>query len=51
VGQLEILRLRRQAQQKLGVRFDVREFHTQVLESGSLPLPVLEAKVERWLGN
>ena len=51
VGQLEILRLRKKAQQKLGVRFDVREFHTQVLGSGSLPLPVLEAKVERWLGK
>jgi uncharacterized protein (DUF885 family) len=51
VGQLEILRLRRLAAQKLGVRFDVREFHSQVLGSGSVPLPVLEAKIERWLGK
>jgi uncharacterized protein (DUF885 family) len=49
VGQLEILRLRRLAQQKLGVRFDIRAFHSQVLESGSLPLPVLEAKIKRWI--
>jgi len=49
VGQLEILRLRRLAQQKLGVRFDIRAFHSQVLESGSLPLPVLEAKINRWI--
>jgi uncharacterized protein (DUF885 family) len=51
VGQLEILRLRQRAQQKLGPRFDIRAFHTQVLESGSLPLPVLEAKIDRWIGK
>ncbi len=51
VGQLEILELRRRAQRKLGVRFDVRAFHTQVLESGSLPLAVLEAKIDRWIAR
>ncbi len=51
VGQLEILRLRQRAQQKLGPRFDIRAFHTQVLESGSLPLAVLEAKIDRWIGK
>jgi uncharacterized protein (DUF885 family) len=51
VGQLEILRLRQRAQQKLGPRFDIRAFHSLVLESGSLPLPVLEAKVDRWIGK
>jgi uncharacterized protein (DUF885 family) len=51
VGQLEILRLRQRAQQKLGPRFDVRAFHTQVLESGSLPLAVLQAKIDRWIGK
>jgi uncharacterized protein (DUF885 family) len=49
VGQLRILELRREAQAKLGGRFDVREFHEQVVGSGSLPLPVLEAKVRRWI--
>jgi uncharacterized protein (DUF885 family) len=50
-GQLEILRLRQRAQQKLGLRFDIRAFHSQVLESGSLPLSVLEAKIDRWIGE
>jgi uncharacterized protein (DUF885 family) len=51
VGQLRILELRRRAQQKLGPRFDVREFHEQVIASGSLPLDVLEAKLERWIAS
>jgi uncharacterized protein (DUF885 family) len=51
LGQLEILRLRQRAQQKLGSRFDIRAFHSLVLESGSLPLPVLESKVDRWIGK
>ena len=51
VGQLEILELRRRAQQKLGPRFDIRAFHAQVLESGSLPLAVLEAKIDRWIAQ
>jgi uncharacterized protein (DUF885 family) len=51
VGELEILRLRQRAQQKLGPRFDIRAFHSQLLESGSLPLAVLEAKVDRWIGK
>ena len=49
VGQLKILELRREAQARLGERFDLREFHEQVVGSGSLPLPVLEAKVRRWI--
>jgi uncharacterized protein (DUF885 family) len=51
VGQLEILRLRQRAQQQLGPRFDIRAFHSLLLESGSLPLPVLESKVDRWIGK
>jgi uncharacterized protein (DUF885 family) len=49
VGQLKILELRRRAQQRLGPRFDVREFHEQVIAGGSLPLDVLEAKIDRWI--
>jgi uncharacterized protein (DUF885 family) len=49
LGQLEILRLRRRAQEKLGTRFDIRAFHSQVLESGPLPLAVLESRIERWI--
>jgi len=49
VGQLKILELRSRAQAKLGPRFDIRAFHAQVVDSGSLPLAVLEKKIERWI--
>jgi len=51
VGQLRILELRQRAQEKLGPRFDIREFHTQVAADGSLPLPVLEMKINRWISS
>lgn len=49
IGQLKILELRSKAQRELGQRFDIREFHRQVLGTGSLSLPVLEAKIEKWI--
>ena len=49
IGELKLQELRRRAQDQLGDRFDPREFHRIVLEDGSLPLDVLEAKVARWL--
>jgi uncharacterized protein (DUF885 family) len=49
VGALTIQRLRKQAEQALGARFDVRAFHRQVLDTGSLPMAVLEAKIEEWI--
>jgi len=49
VGELKIQELRRRAQAALGPRFDIRAFHAQVVESGSLPLAVLEAKIDRWI--
>jgi uncharacterized protein (DUF885 family) len=51
VGALKLLELRRRAQQALGARFDVREFHEQVITSGSLPLDVLEHKLDRWIAS
>ena len=51
IGQLTISRLRAQAQTALGARFDVRDFHDQVLLTGALPLTVLEAKIERWIAR
>jgi uncharacterized protein (DUF885 family) len=51
IGNLEIRRLRDEAKQKLGDKFDVREFHDVVLEDGSMPLWVLRAKVERWVAD
>ena len=50
IGALTIQRLRKKAESALGARFDIRAFHEQVLGSGALPLPVLEAKIDRWIG-
>ncbi len=50
LGQLEILRLREQARQKLGSKFDLRAFHDEVVGSGPLPLDVLHTQVENWIG-
>ncbi len=49
LGQLTIRRLRSEAEQALGPRFDVREFHRQVLSEGALPLPLLETRIRRWI--
>jgi uncharacterized protein (DUF885 family) len=49
IGQMKITELRRRAERELGPRFDVRAFHRVVLESGALPLEVLESKVDRWI--
>lgn len=49
IGALTIQRLRDRARAALGSRFDIRAFHDQVLGSGALPLPILEAKIERWI--
>jgi uncharacterized protein (DUF885 family) len=49
IGQLEIRRLRDRAEDALGERFDVKAFHTEVLKDGSLPLDLLESKIEDWI--
>ena len=49
VGYKEIMRLREDAKQRLGARFDIREFHRTVLEDGEVTLPMLRQKVERWV--
>jgi uncharacterized protein (DUF885 family) len=49
IGELRILALRAKAEKALGNRFNVREFHAEVLQDGSLPLPILEAKIDRWI--
>ncbi|MEY4721729.1 MAG: hypothetical protein RIQ46_1454, partial [Pseudomonadota bacterium] len=51
VGALTIQRLRRKAEAALGARFDIRAFHEQVLGSGALPLPILQAKIDRWIAG
>lgn len=49
LGQLQITALRARAQAELGARFDVREFHREVLRDGALPMDVLSAKIDRWI--
>lgn len=49
IGELKIQELKKRAQSQLGDRFDPREFHAEVLKDGSLPLSVLEAKIDRWI--
>jgi uncharacterized protein (DUF885 family) len=49
IGALTIQRLRRKAEAELGPKFDIREFHAQVLDSGALPMTILEQKIDRWI--
>ncbi len=49
IGQLKIQELRNRAERELGSRFDVRDFHSQILLDGELPMAVLEAKIDRWI--
>ena len=51
LGQLEILKLRDEAKQKLGDRFDIRAFHDEVLANGALPLDVLDSEVNFWING
>ena len=51
LGQLHISALRARAQSQLGTLFDVREFHSQILRDGALPMDVLTAKVDRWVAS
>jgi uncharacterized protein (DUF885 family) len=51
VGQREILRLRDHARTRLGAAFDIRDFHSAVLDHGSLPLRVLTEVVGEWLAS
>lgn len=51
IGQLKIRELRERAEAELGERFDVRAFHTEVIKDGSVPLNVLDGKVERWIAQ
>ena len=49
VGQLKIRAIRDKAEERLGDRFDVKAFHTQVLKDGAMPLSMLEDKIDRWV--
>lgn len=49
IGALTIQRLKAKAEKELGAKFDPREFHDQVLNTGALPMSVLEEKINRWI--
>jgi uncharacterized protein (DUF885 family) len=49
LGQLKIRELRDRAQKELGPKFDIRKFHDEILDGGTLPLDLLEARTEKWI--
>jgi uncharacterized protein (DUF885 family) len=51
IGALTIQRLRDKAKAELGPKFDIRDFHAQVLMTGALPLQILEQKIDRWIAE
>jgi uncharacterized protein (DUF885 family) len=51
MGQLKFLELRAKAQQALGPKFDIRGFHDTILDSGALPLDVVEQRVNAWIAS
>lgn len=51
IGQLKIMELRHTAEQKMGKNFDIKVFHQKVLESGVMPLALLEQKINRWIAT
>lgn len=51
IGELKIKELRARAERELGPKFDIREFHAEVLRDGAVPLSVLERKIDRWIAT
>jgi uncharacterized protein (DUF885 family) len=51
IGQLKILQLRKRAEDKLGDKFSIQQFHDEVLRDGCLPLDVFERKMDRWIAS
>jgi uncharacterized protein (DUF885 family) len=49
IGQLKIMKWRQKAEEELGEKFDIKEFHNKLLESGCVPLQLLENKINRWI--
>ncbi len=49
IGQLKIREIRNQTEERLGDKFNVRDFHTEVLKDGAMPLSMLETKIDRWV--
>ncbi len=51
IGQLKIRELRKNAETKMGAKFDIKKFHEKMLESGVMPLALLESKIEAWINQ
>jgi len=51
IGQLKIKELRQLSQLKLGDNFNISEFHNKILESGCIPLELLENKINNWINS
>ncbi|OMP30797.1 DUF885 family protein [Mangrovimonas sp. DI 80] len=51
IGQLKIIELRKKSQKALGDNFDIKAFHDQVLETGCVPLELLEQKINAWIAS
>ena len=51
IGQLKIMELRKKAETKMDSKFDIKKFHEKVLESGVMPLALLEKKINAWIEN
>ena len=51
IGQLKFRELRDRAQKELGTKFDLRKFHDEMLDGGTLPLDMLEARTDRWIAQ
>jgi len=51
IGEIEIQKLRKQAEDKLGSKFDIRAFHDVILENGTVPMSVLDIVVDEWIAD
>ena len=51
IGQLKILELRSKAKKELGEKYDIKDFHDEVLKRGSLPLDLLEYYIDEWINQ
>jgi len=51
LGQLKIRELRERARKELGAKFDIRTFHDEIINGGTLPLDLLEARTDKWIAE
>jgi uncharacterized protein (DUF885 family) len=51
IGQIEMDRMRTQARAQLGDRFDIKGFHSTVLDGGAMPLDVLQRVIDQWVAS